>query len=130
MSTKGKVITWTSVVAALVLAGFIYFKFCFVYDEGVDEGRVEYFKKAGVIFKTYEGEIILPGIKSKTPQSGGTMSVESPKFKFSVTDKDVANELMMIPHANVKVHWRGYFGTLPWRGNSRCIVDSIVSYQQ
>ena len=31
MTTTGKVITWTSVIAVLALAGFIFFKFCFVY---------------------------------------------------------------------------------------------------
>ena len=27
----------------------------------------------------------------------------------------------------VKLHWKRYLGTLPWRGNSQFIVDSIYS---
>ena len=130
MTTKAKVITWATLILVLGLAGFIYFRYCFVYDEGVDEGRVEYVKKTGVIFKTYEGEMVMPGVKSRSVQSNGGMSIESPKFKFSITDEQVARRMMEIPHDKVKVHWHGYFGTLPWRGNSRCIVDSIVSYQE
>ena len=45
MSTTGKVITWTSLIAVLALAGFIFFKFCFVYSEGVNEGDINYFQK-------------------------------------------------------------------------------------
>ena len=48
MSTTGKVITWTSVIAVLALAGFIFFKFCFVYSEGVNEGDINYFQKEGL----------------------------------------------------------------------------------
>ncbi len=36
MTTAGKVITWSSVIAVIALAGFIFFKFCFVYSEGVN----------------------------------------------------------------------------------------------
>ena len=53
MSTTGKVITWTSLIAVLALAGFIFFKFCFVYSEGVNEGDINYFQKEGFLFKTY-----------------------------------------------------------------------------
>ena len=56
MTTGGKVITWTSIIAVLALAGFIFFKFCFVYAEGVNEGDINYFQKEGYIFKTYSVE--------------------------------------------------------------------------
>ena len=46
MTVSAKILTWTSVVAVLVLAGFIFFKFCFVYSEGVNEGDINYFQKA------------------------------------------------------------------------------------
>ena len=64
MSTKGKVITWTSLIALLIIAGFIFFKFCFVYSEGVNEGDINYFQREGFIFKTYEGKMIQTGLYS------------------------------------------------------------------
>ena len=126
MTTKAKVITWSSVVAVVVLAVFLFFKFWFVYSEGVNDGDINYFQKEGFIFKTYEGKMIQTGLKSK-PADGG--AIQSNEFKFSVADEKVAEELMTIPNAGVKLHWHRYLGTLPWRGNSPFVVDSIVSHK-
>ena len=121
MTTGAKVITWTSVIAVLALAGFIFFKFCFVYAEGVNEGDINYFQKEGYIFKTYEGKMIQTGLKSSKNQG----SIQSNEFKFSVEDERVAQQLNEISNTGVKLHWKRYLGTLPWRGNSQFIVDSI-----
>jgi len=121
MSTTGKVITWTSLVAVLVLSLFIFFKFCFVYAEGVNEGDINYFQKEGFIFKTYEGKMIQTGLKNTKVQG----SIQSNEFKFSVVKKSVAKTLDEGTNTGVKLHWKRYLGTLPWRGNSQFIVDSV-----
>ena len=53
MSTKGKVITW--IVAVLLVAGavFGYFKFYFVFGEGVKAGELNQIVYKGWIWKTY-----------------------------------------------------------------------------
>ena len=126
MSTTGKVITWSSVIAVLVLAGFIFFKFCFVYAEGVNEGDINYFQKEGFVFKTYEGKMIQTGLKNTKVQG----SVQSNEFKFSVADDRVAQQLFDGPNTGVKLHWKRYLGTLPWRGDSPYIVDSVYVAKQ
>ncbi len=123
MSTTGKVITWTSVIGVLALAVYIFFKFCFVYSEGVNEGDINYFQKEGFIFKTYEGKMIQTGLKSIKGQG----SIQSNEFKFSVVDDHVAAMINEGSNVGVKLHWKRYLGTLPWRGNSVFIVDSIYS---
>lgn len=123
MSTTGKVITWTSVLAVLALAGYIFFKFCFVYSEGVNEGDINYFQKEGFIFKTYEGKMIQTGLKNTKVQG----SIQSNEFKFSVVDEHVAKQLNEGTNTGVKLHWKRYLGTLPWRGNSQYIVDSVYT---
>ena len=123
MSTTGKVITWTSVIAVLALAAFIFFKFCFVYSEGVNEGDINYFQREGFIFKTYEGKMIQTGLKT-TKISG---SIQSNEFKFSVVSESVAQQLNEGPNTGIKLHWKRYLGTLPWRGNSQFIVDSVYT---
>lgn len=123
MTTGGKVITWTSIIAVLALAGFIFFKFCFVYAEGVNEGDINYFQKEGYIFKTYEGKMIQSGLKNTKVQG----SIQSNEFKFSVDDERVAQKLFESSNTGVKLHWKRYKGTLPWRGNSQFIVDSVYS---
>ena len=123
MTTGAKVITWTSLIAVLALAGFIFFKFCFVYAEGVNEGDINYFQKEGYIFKTYEGKMIQTGLKNTKVQG----SIQSNEFKFSVADERVAKKLFEGSNTGVKLHWKRYKGTLPWRGNSQFIVDSVYS---
>ena len=125
MSTSAKIVTWTSVIAILALAVFIFFKFCFVYSEGVNEGDINYFQKEGFIFKTYEGKMIQTGLKS----TKGSGSIQSNEFKFSVVSERVAAKIDNGSNVGVKLHWKRYLGTLPWRGNSQYIVDSIYSTQ-
>ena len=121
MSTGGKVISWVSGIAVLALAAFIFFKFCFVYSEGVNEGDINYFQKEGFIFKSYEGKMIQTGLKNTKVQG----SIQSNEFKFSVVSKSVAKQIDEGSNTGVKLHWKRYLGTLPWRGNSQYIVDSI-----
>ena len=48
---------WIIVIAvALVLGGFIWYKYFFVFAEGVKSGYLNYANKKGYIFKTYEGK--------------------------------------------------------------------------
>ena len=51
---KGKIIGLTSVIIALVLAAFIFFKFYFVFGEGVKAGELNFVVYKGYVFKTYE----------------------------------------------------------------------------
>ena len=124
MTTSGKILTWTTVIAILALAGYIFIKFFFVYAEGINEGDINYFQKEGYIFKTYEGKMIQSGLKSAKGISG---SIQSNEFKFSVDDEKVAQQINEISNTDVKLHWKRYRGTLPWRGNSQFVVDAVVS---
>ena len=75
MTTKTKVISISSVVLILLLAGFIYFRFYFVFGEGVKAGDNYLVYK--VTFKTYEGKLIQSGFIGKT-----TGAIQSYEFKF------------------------------------------------
>lgn len=121
MSTSAKVVTWTSVVAIIAIVAFVFIKFFFVYSEGVNEGDINYFQREGFIFKTYEGKMIQTGLKNTKVQG----SIQSNEFKFSVVSEDVARQLNEGGNTGVKLHWKRYLGTLPWRGNSEYIVDSV-----
>jgi len=113
------------IIVALLLVGaavFGYVRFYFVFGEGVKSGELNYVVYKGVIFKTYEGKLIQTGIRSKT---AGT--VESYEFEFSVEDEALARELMLQGGKTLELHYKEYFGALPWRGFTKFIVDSIVS---
>ncbi len=109
-------------VLAVGLALFLYFRFWFVFGEGVKSGELNYVVRKGVIFKTYEGKLIQSGIRSRTAGS-----IQSYEFEFSVRDAELAQKLMLQGGRTVELHYREYFGALPWRGFTKFIVDSIVS---
>lgn len=108
---------------------FFYFRFYFVFGEGVKSGELNYVVHKGVIFKTYEGKLIQAGFRAQTA------GVQSHEFDFSVTNKELAERLMLLGGQNVELHYKEYFGSLPWRGFTKFVVDSIVAsrpiyYQQ
>src|SRR5579863_711657 len=108
------------VIVALIL--FIYWRYFWVYGEGVKAGQLNYVMKKGFVFKTYEGRLIQAGFQGS---SAGT--IQSYEFRFSVVDPGVANKLMTNSGKNFEVHYKEYMGTLPWRGTTVYIVDSILS---
>lgn len=125
MTTRGKIFTWTGIALALALAGFIYFRFYFVFGDGVKAGELNQFIYKGYVWKTYEGKLIQAGFRGSAKGSGA--AVESYIFDFSVADEEVANELMRCSGKSVELHYKEYLGTLPWRGMQKYVVDRIVS---
>jgi hypothetical protein len=119
---RGRIITIVTLVILITLAGVIYYRYYYVFGDGVKAGTMNYFVHKGYMFKTYEGRLIQSGIR--TPAQG---SVQSNEFMFSVTDDKVAQQLNSNAGAYLKLHYKEYFHTLPWRGVSRYIVDSVVS---
>jgi uncharacterized membrane protein len=125
MTTGKKIIAIITTVLVVALAVFVYVKFFFVYSQGVNEGDINYFQNEGFIFKTYEGKMIQTGYNSRNSSA----TIQSNEFKFSVVDEQVAREIETNSSRQIKLHWKRYLGTLPWRGNSEYVVDSVVSVQ-
>ena len=126
MNTGGKVISGIVSVLLLALAVFVYVKFFFVYSEGTNEGDINYFQREGFVFKTYEGKMIQTGYNSHNTSA----TIQSNEFKFSVVDENVAQQIDNNSSRQIKLHWKRYLGTLPWRGKSQFVVDSIISVRQ
>ncbi len=109
-------------ILAVFLSGIIYYRYYFVFGDGVKAGTMNYFVHKGYIFKTYEGRVIQTGVRS--PVQG---SIQSNEFMFSVTDQKVADKLNKNAGAYLELHYKEYISTLPWRGMSNFVVDSVVS---
>jgi hypothetical protein len=45
-------------------------------------------------------------------------------------DERVAQQIDNNSSRQIKLHWKRYLGTLPWRGKSQFVVDSIISVRQ
>lgn len=106
----------------LILAGLVYYRYYFVFGEGVKAGELNYVVKKGYLFKTYEGKLIQSGIRSR--QTG---TVQSNEFEFSVSDKAIAEKMMLNSGKLFELHYIEYIHSLPWRGYSPFVVDSIIS---
>jgi len=117
-----KILTTAAVILVLSLVIFFYVRYSFVFGEGSKAGELNFFVKKGYIFKTYEGRLIQSGYRSKVPGS-----IQSNEFEFSVVDEKVAAVLMSNSGATMELHYKEYLGTLPWRGMSKYVVDSIIS---
>ena len=94
-----KFVRIASVVLVVALAVFIYFRFYFVFGEGVKSGSLNYVVYKGVVFKTYEGKLIQSGIRSKAAGS-----ISSYEFEFSVKDENLAKKLMTESGKNMELH--------------------------
>ncbi len=112
-------------VVIVVLAVIIYWRYYYVFGEGVKAGELNYMVKKGYVFKTYEGKLIQSGLRSKTP---GT--VASYEFEFSVDNDSVANILMLNSGKIFELHYKEYLGTIPWRGHSKYVVDKIIHMKE
>ena len=124
MMTKTNWICGIAAVAAAALAAFVFFRFYFVFGEGVKAGDLNQVMYKGYVFKTYEGRLIQSGLRGT---GKGTNSMESYVFEFSVEDSDVADSLMRCSGKNVELHYKEYLGALPWRGQQKYVVDRILS---
>ena len=75
-----------TITIAAVLAAAAYFRFFFVFGEGVKS-----------------------------------------EFEFSVENEALARELMLQGGKTLELHYKEYFGALPWRGFTKFVVDSIIT---
>ena len=112
----------TIIVLVVGFAAFFAIRFYYPFGEGVKTGELNYVVYKGVIFKTYEGKLIQSGFR--TTQKEGIASNE---FIFSVADKAIADSLMRMGGSIVELHYKEYFGAIPWRGYSKFVVDGILS---
>ncbi len=110
------------VIILLALAGIGYYRYFWVFGEGVKAGELNYVVKKGYMFKTYEGKLIQSGFRSKNV---GT--IQSYEFEFSIADKNIADKLMLCSGKEVELHYREYLHSVPWRGYTNFIVDSIIA---
>jgi len=108
------------IILLLLLAGLVYWKYFFTYSEGYRTGLLQKFSHKGTMFKTYEGELILSSIRSQAH-----VALASEKFYFSVTDESTAKKLENLQGHFITVKYKMKNGTLPWRGDSPYLVDSV-----
>lgn len=94
-------------------SGYMYWFYFNIYSDGSREGILYKFSRKGNVFKTFEGEIIQPGLRSV---QGGVINTNN--LSFSVIDIALADSLNKVIGKNVKLHYIQYRKNLPWRGDN------------
>lgn len=117
-----KTILFSILILLLVGGGYFYYRYYFVFGEGVKSGQLNYVVYKGYLFKTYEGKMIQSGFKSS--QNSGLQSNE---FIFSIENDSLAKQMEMLSGHELDLHYKEYIAPIPWRGNSKYVIDSIVT---
>ena len=115
-----KIVILLIALIVIITCIFIYWNYFYTYSDGYRAGLLQKFSHKGNIFKTYEGEMILSSVSSNT-----NVALASEKFYFSVTNKNLAQQLDTIQGQMVILHYRQKNGVLFWHGESEYLVDSV-----
>jgi hypothetical protein len=109
-----------SFLIIVFLVAFIFFRYFYTYSEGSRVGLLQKFSRKGMIFKTYEGEMILSSVTG-----GNNVVIASEKFLFSVADKNLAKCLDSLQGKTVVVYYQQKKAPLPWKGDTPYYIDSV-----
>jgi hypothetical protein len=118
---KKYVLTIIGIIVVFLII-FLVARYSYTYSEGNRAGRLIKFSKQGFIFKTYEGEMNLGGV---TNAANNSMMMNY-MWDFSVTNQAVADTLLMLEGKDISVHYKEKMAKLPWRGDTKFIVDKVV----
>ena len=114
-----------NIVFLILLFGFIVWggiTYYYPYTTGIKTGKLNYIVYKGLVFKTYEGKLIQTDVVISNEGD-----IRSNEFEFSIAKKSIAEKLIHAGGKTVELHYTEYFKPIPWRGNSRYIVDDIVN---
>ncbi|SHI82935.1 hypothetical protein SAMN05443429_10555 [Cruoricaptor ignavus] len=120
-----KTLIWLSLVGLLILGGWIWYKYYFVFGTGVKSGYLNYAVYKGNIFKTYEGKLIQQGFSAGSGRNTQIGGVQSNEFEFSIENEQIFKQLEGASGRYVDLHYKEYHAALPWRGNTRYVVDEV-----
>lgn len=115
-----KIVNLIVIILIILIGSFVYWKYFFNYSDGYRAGLLQKFSRKGNVFKTYEGEMILSSIRSNQ-----NIAIASEKFLFSVGDEEIAKKVEQLQGQSIIVHYREKNGVLPWRGETKYLVDSV-----
>ncbi len=103
----------------LLIGGVVFWwKYYYTYSDGSRTGMLQKLSHKGNLMKTYEGELVLSSVSSSA-----NVALASEKFFFSIENDSLAKSMMNLEGKRVRLHYQEKKGTLPWRGDSKYIVD-------
>ncbi len=120
-----KAIFIISTILIIAATTTIYWRYYFVFGQGVKAGNLNFIVYKGYLFKTWEGRLIQSGFKPKTMGS-----IQSNEFDFSVTNDSIAKIMEQNSGKTIEVRYVEYLHSLPWRGVSNYVVTEIIKIEE
>lgn len=122
LKRRSRIPFWVWALCGLAVIGLVigcWIRYFSPYVEDATQyGYVENIEKRGMIFKTYEGTLI------PYKELMDTTRIYNRDFIFSVADDKTAATLKRALYnaKPVRVSYRRYYATVPWRGASKIVV--------
>ncbi|HMP14723.1 MAG TPA: hypothetical protein PKD70_12645 [Saprospiraceae bacterium] len=104
----------------IIGAVLFWFNYAWTYSDGTRAGTLIKVSNKGYIFKTYEGQLNTGGFQTN-PQG----SVISNIWEFSVTKKDIYQQLQRYEGKEAILFYKQYRRALPWQGKTTYFVYKI-----
>lgn len=111
-----RVTMWSALVAGLLFAAGYYIYRTYTISEGTRTGILYKVSKKGVMFKTYEGQLLLAGSVMMTQQS---------TWDFSAQNGKVYEDLQRLEGKSIKCHYRQKVDAFSWQGDTDYIVYKV-----
>ena len=116
-------LAWFITICVAVLGVTFYIRYFNPYTvDARSTGYISSIEKRGIVFKTYEGEMISQSALADTSR------VYVRDFTFSIPSDSLAARMQSYQAAGRKVTviYQRYFGVLPWRGASKCVATGVI----
>lgn len=124
---RGKrILIWFFIIIICALGLTVWIRYFVPYvTESQSTGFVTLVEKRGIVFHTFEGEMV------SESQLADTQRVYSRDVYFSIPDDNLARRLQQYQGSGtpVRLTFKRYYGTLPWRGASNNILVSFTPVQ-
>ena len=122
---------WLLVIGLVIAIGVIAFYVYYPYSDGTRTGYIRKLSHKGMAFKTWEGELQMPGITSAA--DGNQMVTGGNIWLFSVKrgEDQVIKDLQDAEASNARVtlHYKQYLKQYDWRGETFYFVDKVTKQQ-
>lgn len=119
---KSHVLRWIVLTIGAVLGVVAYLRYGTPYvADATDEVYILSIQREGLIFKTFEGEMV------SRRELAGSDRVYSRGLSFSVEDDALGAKLQeaKLSGKPLTVVYKRYYGALPWRGSSTTFITDV-----
>ncbi len=120
-----KALFFITLILIIAAGTTVYWRYYFVFGEGVKAGNLNFIVHKGYIFKTWEGRLIQSGFKTKNMGA-----IQSNEFDFSVANDSIARIMELNSGKIMEVRYVEYLHTLPWRGVNKYVVTEIIKIEE